>query len=740
MGRPRLIQCCVLHILLIFSTVVSGEEPKEFYIVYLGGEPVSEDTATHRELLSKVKAGCVEESLVHSYTKSFNAFAAKLSKDEAEMLKRKEEVVGVIRNRYHQLHTTKSWDFIGLPLTARRNHKAEHDMIVGLLDTGISPESESFKDDCLGPPPSKWKGTCVAQYANFSGCNNKIVGARYFKLDGNADPADILSPVDVHGHGTHTSSTAAGIHVRNANLYGLAKGTARGAVPSARVAMYKVCWVSSGCSDMDILAAFEAAIQDGVDVISISISGGYGNYATDTLSVGAFHALKKGIITVASAGNDGPSLGTVGNHAPWLFTVAATGIDRQFRSTVRLGNRKKVQGVGVNTFEPKENFYPIVSGVDAALNSESKENARFCLDESMDPTKVKGKIVHCILGQWGTDSVVKEIGGIGTILETGEYLDTAQIFMVPATMVNVSDGEKIEDYIHSAKSPSAVIYKSKEVKVPAPFVASFSSRGPNPGSSRLLKPDIAAPGVDILAAYTTLRSLTGLKGDTQYSKFTLKSGTSMACPHVAGVAAYVKSFHPNWTAAAIKSAIMTTAKPMSQRMNNEAEFAYGAGHLNPSKAINPGLIYDMDEMSYIQFLCHEGYNRSSLVSLMGSKSINCSSLLPTIGYDALNYPSMQLDLKLGQNQTVGVFLRTVTNVGPSPAVYNATINAPKGVQITVKPKSLFFSHALQKESFKVVVKANPLASSTLTLLSGSLVWKSTHHTVRSPIVIYGIED
>lgn len=491
---------------------------------------------------------------------------------------------------------------------------------------------------------------------------------------------------------------------------------------------------------MDILAAFEAAIHDGVDVISISISGGYGDYTTDTLSVGAFHALKKGIITVASAGNDGPSLGTVANHAPWIFTVAASGIDRQFRSTVRLGNGTKVHGVGVNTFDPNESFYPIVSGVDAALNSESKENARFCIEDSLDPGKVKGKIVHCILAEWGIDSVVKGIGGVGTILESGEFLDTAQIFMVPATMVNVSDGEKIEDYIHSTKSPSAVIYKSQEVKVPAPFVALFSSRGPNPGSSYLLKPDIAAPGVDILAAYTTLRTLTGLKGDTQYSKFTLKSGTSMACPHVAGVAAYVKSFHRNWTEAAIKSAIMTTAKPMNQRMNNEAEFAYGAGHLNPSKAISPGLIYDMDAMSYVQFLCHEGYRGSSLVSLTGSKSINCSSFLPAFGYDALNYPSMQLNLISSQNQTVGVFQRTVTNVGCSPAVYNATINAPKGVQITVKPTSLFFSYALQKKRFKVVVKAKAMANSTLTLLSGSLVWKSTHHTVRSPIVIYGFED
>lgn len=144
------------------------------------------------------------------------------------------------------------------------------------------------------------------------------------------------------GHGTHTSSTLAGNLVPNANLYGLATGTSRGAVPSARVAMYKVCWVSSGCSDMDLLAAFDAAIHDGVDVISISIGGVSGDYVTDSIAIASFHAMKNGIITVASAGNDGPRVGTVSNNAPWMFTVAASGIDRQFRSKVVLGSGKTV--------------------------------------------------------------------------------------------------------------------------------------------------------------------------------------------------------------------------------------------------------------------------------------------------------------------------------------------------------------------------------------------------------------
>ncbi|KAL5796301.1 hypothetical protein ACOSQ2_001121 [Xanthoceras sorbifolium] len=729
------------RILLIILTgllaVTAAEKQKRFYVVYLGDHDHHDDSAVekHIDLLKSVKGSIDEakESIVYSYTKSFNAFAAKLSEDEAKKLMDMEEVLSVFPNRYHKLHTTKSWDFIGLPQTAKRNLKVETNIIVALMDTGITPESDSFKDDGFGPPPTKWKGSC-GHFANFSGCNNKLIGAKYFKLDGNLDPADILSPVDVDGHGTHTSSTLAGSMVANASLYGLAKGTARGAVPSARVAMYKVCWASSGCSDMDILAAFDAAIHDGVDVISISIGGATQDYAADSISVGAFHALRKGIITVASAGNDGPNWGSVANHAPWLVTVAAIGIDREFKSKVELGNGKSVFGTGVNLFDPKEKLYPLVSGADVAKNSASKENARFCIDDTLDPTKVKGKLVYCKLEMWGVDSVVKGIGGVGTIVESQQFLDAAQIFMAPATMVNVTDGDVITHYIQSTRSPSAVVHKSQEVKVPAPFIASFSSRGPNPGSQRLLKPDIAAPGLDILASYTPLKSLTGLKGDTQYSKFTLMSGTSMACPHVAGVAAYVKSFHPSWSPAAIKSAILTSAKPLSPKLNNEAEFAYGAGQVNPGSAVSPGLIYDINDIGYIQFLCHEGYSGSSLAALVGSKSVNCSSLIPGLGYDALNYPTMQLSLKNDQETTTAVFRRRVTNVGPPMSIYNATIKAPTGVEITVRPMILSFTRTLQKRSFKVVVKAKPMSSTQV--LSGSLVWKSSLHIVRSPILIY----
>ncbi|KAG7619096.1 Peptidase S8/S53 domain [Arabidopsis suecica] len=740
-------KCSCHHHLLVLVMVVlwispryvsaGDEHAKDFYIIYLGDRPdnTEETIKTHINLLSSLNISQEEakERKVYSYTKAFNAFAAKLSPHEAKKMMEMEEVVSVSRNQYRKLHTTKSWDFVGLPLTAKRHLKAERDVIIGVLDTGITPDSESFLDHGLGPPPAKWKGSC-GPYKNFTGCNNKIIGAKYFKHDGNVPAGEVRSPIDIDGHGTHTSSTVAGVLVANASLYGIANGTARGAVPSARLAMYKVCWARSGCADMDILAGFEAAIHDGVEIISISIGGPIADYSSDSISVGSFHAMRKGILTVASAGNDGPSSGTVTNHEPWILTVAASGIDRTFKSKIDLGNGKSFSGMGISMFSPKAKSYPLVSGVDAAKNTDDKYLARYCFSDSLDRKKVKGKVMVCRMGGGGVESTIKSYGGAGAIIVSDQYLDNAQIFMAPATSVNSSVGDIIYRYINSTRSASAVIQKTRQVTIPAPFVASFSSRGPNPGSIRLLKPDIAAPGIDILAAFTLKRSLTGLDGDTQFSKFTILSGTSMACPHVAGVAAYVKSFHPDWTPAAIKSAIITSAKPISRRVNKDAEFAYGGGQINPRRAASPGLVYDMDDISYVQFLCGEGYNATTLAPLVGTRSVSCSSIVPGLGHDSLNYPTIQLTLRSAKTSTLAVFRRRVTNVGPPSSVYTATVRAPKGVEITVEPQSLSFSKASQKRSFKVVVKAKQMTPGKI--VSGLLVWKSPRHSVRSPIVIY----
>ena len=165
---------------------------------------------------------------------------------------------------------------------------------------------------------------------------SKVIGARFYN-HASTTPHPNPSPIDEDGHGSHTSSTIAGASIARASLYGLAKGTARGGVPSARIAMYKVCW-ADGCSDIDLMAGLDDAINDGVDLISISIGGDSTSYFDNPIAIGAFHAMKKGILTTCSAGNNGPSLYSVQNTAPWILTVGASGMDRQFRTLVKLGN------------------------------------------------------------------------------------------------------------------------------------------------------------------------------------------------------------------------------------------------------------------------------------------------------------------------------------------------------------------------------------------------------------------
>ncbi|KAJ4826340.1 hypothetical protein Tsubulata_049924, partial [Turnera subulata] len=205
----------------------------------------------HTSMLQEIVGSGASDSLLHSYQRSFNGFVAKLTQAEKQKIAGMKGVVSVFPSQKKKLHTTRSWDFMGFPQNVTRS-TTESDIIVGMLDTGIWPESESFNDTGYGPPPAKWKGTCQ-QSSNFT-CNNKIIGARYYYSEGRIDPPDFPSPRDSEGHGSHTASTAAGNVVSQASMLGLATGTARGGVPSARIAVYKICW-AFGCTDADILAA-----------------------------------------------------------------------------------------------------------------------------------------------------------------------------------------------------------------------------------------------------------------------------------------------------------------------------------------------------------------------------------------------------------------------------------------------------------------------------------------------------
>ncbi|PSS02742.1 Subtilisin-like protease SBT4.15 [Actinidia chinensis var. chinensis] len=728
-----------LGVRLISTSTHNERKP---YIVYMGDVADANDGLAahadqHNTLLVEAigDEGIAKESMIHSYGRSFNGFVARLLPHEASRLAQKESVVSVFPNTIQKLHTTRSWEFLGMPETVRRNLKAESNLIIGVFDTGIWPQSPSFNDKGYGPPPPKWKGKC-AKGANFTGCNNKVIGATYFNLNDPDMTEEDLTPVDTDGHGTHISSIAAGVPVPGASLYGLAAGTARGGAPSARISMYKVCWYF-GCSDMDLLAGLDAAIADGVDVISVSIgpAGVAGrDFFEDALAIGAFHAVKKGIFVSCAGGNFGPELMTVQNVAPWMVTVAASSIDRQFQTAVKWGSGLGISGISINTFSPRKKSYPLTSGSHAAnASAKADGNARACDSGTLDQRKVKGKIVYCVgLGQ---DSTIRELGGSGLIMADDQYPDVAFSYVVAAAAIKPTDGTKIDGYVNSTKRATAIIYRTRTVNMSAPFVASFSSRGPQFITPNILKPDIAAPGLSILAAYSQLASITGSEDDNRFVKYNVISGTSMACPHVAAAAAYVKSFHSRWSPAAIKSALMTTATPMKIKQQ-DAELGSGSGQINPVKALHPGLIYDISMSSYISFLCKQGYNSTTIHLLTGGKKLyNCSTLRPARGTDGLNYPSMHLQLPHPNSTISAAFYRTVTNVGYKNSVYTAKVKSPEGLEVTVVPTTLSFNRLRQKRSFKVLVKGK-FVEEDAWILSALLEWSDSKHSVRSPIVVY----
>ncbi|KAG6728686.1 hypothetical protein I3842_02G185200 [Carya illinoinensis] len=725
--------------LLLFSLAFTlhvrhsaSQTDRKVYIVYMGERQGDEDTTSslHTSMLQEVIGSSAgPESLLYSYKRSFSGFAAKLTEQEAQQVAGMDGVVSVFPSENKKLHTTRSWDFLGFPQQVKRRRTVESNIIVGVLDSGIWPESDSFNDKGFGPPPSKWKGACQTS-ANFT-CNNKIIGAQYYKREGLIGKEEIRSPRDVSGHGTHTASTAAGNLVSEASLRGYGLGTARGGVPSARIAVYKVCWGTESCSGHDILAAFDDAIADGVDIISASLGGNTPRfYFDDPISIGSFHAMRNGILTSTSAGNEGPNSGTVTSVSPWSLSVASSTIDRMFLTEVKLGNNKIYQGFSINIFDLKNQMYPIIYGGDApnttaGFNGSSSGN---CMPYSLARNLVKGKIVLCDVPSLGSFIA----GAVGSVMGGRPRHSFADDFPLPASLLDSKDAKNIRAYVRSTRNPTATILKSNERKdTSSPYICYSSSRGPNLISPTILKPDLAAPGVHILAAWPPIAPISEYEGDkrVQYS-YNMQTGTSMACPHATGAAAYIKSFHPTWSPAAIMSALITTATPMSTEKEPDAEFAYGAGNVNPIKAPYPGLIYDINPLDYIKFLCREGYTTKLLQIITGDSNDRCSKVSNGTIFD-LNYPTFALPTSPSKF-IHHVFYRTVTNVGSPTSSYKAVVTAPRGLKIKVKPSVLLFKMFGQKLSFELTIKGRI----EKRIASASLIWSDGKFQVRSPIIVF----
>ncbi|KAF8731813.1 hypothetical protein HU200_015752 [Digitaria exilis] len=714
------------------AAAASNGGDTKVYVVFTERQPATAElaeeeagaaiAALHHDMIGSVlldDSSNAADRVVYHYSRSLHGFAARLTEDEKNRLAGMDGVLSIHEKVVYRPQTTRSWDFLGLP---QHNDPVrlpfENDVIIGMLDTGISPDSESFSDDGLPPPPAKWKGVCSK---NFTSCNNKIIGARAYY---NGDRT--VSVLDDEGHGTHTSSTAAGRAVAGASLGGLAGGIARGAVPGARLAVYKVCFGEEGCSSEDILAAFDDAIADGVDVISASIGMVMPlDYPEDPLSVGAFHAMKRGVVTSVSAGNSGPILGTVSNVSPWTVSVAATATDRLIISELVLGDGKRIQGNGITVF--------------ANLGKPSLLlDPGSCEEEHLQGKKYKGAVLLCGSGVLTSSSAMYSTGAEGAVMYSTQYDDntTAFSYALPTVIIPKDDYDHMMDYYNKSRHPMAIVKKSVTVKnTAAPTVAKFSSRGPNQVTYGVLKPDISAPGVDILAAWSPMASLSGDDVDERRVKYNIISGTSMSCPHVTGAAAYVKSVHPSWSHAAVLSALVTTATPMSSG-DPEAELAYGAGQVNPMGARYPGLVYDASVEDYVDFLCAQGYNSTQLAAMTGSSSTACSDEARSGNVGDLNYPSISVPVINHGVSFAAEFPRTVTNVGPDDSVYRATVTTVPGVDVDVTPDELAFSAGTKKLSFKVTVSGKLLPSNTTMGASASVVWSDGRHSVRSPIYVF----
>ncbi|KAH1110883.1 hypothetical protein GYH30_009608 [Glycine max] len=629
---------------------------------------------------------------------------------EATKLKVEKGIVAIFLDTKYELHTTRSPIFLGLEPAKSTNMWSEklasHDVIVGVLDTGIWPESESFKDVGMRPVPAYWEGACeIGTSFTKSHCNKKVVGVRVFYHGYEAvvgrinEQKEYKSPRDQDRHGTHAVATVGGSPMHGANLLGYANGITRGMAPGERIAAYKVCWVG-GYFNSDIVSAIDKVVADGVNVLYTSLGGGVSSYYRDSLSMIAFEAMERCVFVSCSAGNAGPDPASLTNVSPWITIVGGNTMDRDFLVDVRLGNGKKMIGVSLYKWKNVlsiEKQYPWVYMVS---NSSRVDPRSICLEGTLDPKVLSGKIVICdrsLSPRVQKGDVVRSLGGVGMILTNteanGEEL-VADSHLLLVVEIGEKEGKKLKSYLLSSKSSTATLaFKGTRLGIkPSPVVAAFSSRRPNFLTLEILKPNLVAPAVNILVAWSEAIRPSSLKINNRKVKFNIVSGTSMSCPHVSGIATLVKSRHPEWSPTTVKPALMTTTYVLdnTKKTLRDASIAkpfspydHGLRHIDPIRALDPSLVYDIMPQDYFEFL-------------------------PVIVH------------------------KTITNVGPPDSKYHVMVSPFKGASMKVEPKTLNFIEKHQKLSCKITFK--PKIQQTSPEF-GSMEWKDGLHTMRSPIVI-----
>ena len=734
-----------------------------------------------------ITAALPTDAVLHEFKLVVNGFAARLTDAEALALKRTAGVLAVRPDTYFAPATSYTPAYLGLDKpgglwsqVGGKEHAGE-DLIIGVIDTGIWPENPSFADrvdaagapthdpsatQVYGPPPARWRGFCQYGYGFGPGaCNNKLIGARSYNFLAEAgfephwtefdSPRDSTAGQYGHGgHGTHTASTAAGNNGVLASIGGSALGATSGMAPRARLAMYKICFTrvssedgtagTNGCASTSAVAAIEQAVFDGVDVLSYSISGPTDNLdeAVEQAFLGAANA---GVFVSAAAGNAGPG-NSVNHPSPWLTSVGASTTDRLSGARATLSTGASYVGASVNpsALAPA----PVVLAENAGvipydnLAGADRDARRLCYTEAdraangassngaLDPALVAGKVVICQRGvsaRVDKSKAVQQAGGVGMVLVDDGAGIVIDPHAVPSVHVSVQDGASIRQ---AALNPALRIGISAFGLFPnpegSPKMANFSSRGPNMATPNILKPDLTAPGVNVLAGYAP--DLTRERHDAISDgaavgevAWTYASGTSMATPHVSGLAALLKQRHPGWSPAAIKSALMTTATStvddgLPTDYNGMNPFGQGAGHVAPTAAADPGLVYDLGASDYQRFLCGVGSysvpaDVCASVGALKDYDLNLASVT------AANVPDT-LTLK-----------RRVTNVGAAQATYTAKAAVP-GFTVSVSPATLTLAPGASAD-FSVTLKRVSAANNAWAY--GTLEWSDGVHRVRSPL-------
>ncbi|MFC4117753.1 S8 family serine peptidase [Nonomuraea zeae] len=711
-------------------------------------------TSTHakryRERLTKrqdeVAQGVGAAATGHHAVAS-NSFTAELTPAQALRLHATEGVVSVVQDTLHQaLDDRNSTDFLrlsgerGLWAELGGTGKAGKGVVVGVIDTGIWPENPSFAGPALGtePPasadpyrPYVRDGATVMQKADgstFTGlcqtgeqfaanlCNQKLISARYFGeqwMQGNPPDqrADYVSPRDAQGHGSHTAGTAAGNHAVPATANGIDYGAISGVAPGAAIAVYKALWQGknggvTGGYTSDLVAAIDQAVADGVDVINYSIGSTLGESGIDDpIQLAFLAAAQAGVFVSTAGGNSGPTPSSLDNTAPWTTTVAA-GTIAPYRGEIRLGDGTSYRGTSttvVAQLGPK----PLATSVSVKAEAAAESDAQICAAGSLDPAKAAGKIIYCVRGtnaRVEKSAEVRRAGGAGMILGNPSDQDTdADLHAVPTVHVNTPDSDKIAAYAATEGATATLLPAAPSENtdgVQYPEVAGFSSRGPAiSAKGDLLKPDITAPGAAILAAVAP----PGNDG----RDFDFYSGTSMATPHIAGLAALYLGKHPTMSPMAVKSAMMTTAYDT----RTPDVFAQGSGHVDPARMLSPGLVYDAGAEDWYGYL--EG---------LGVKT--GTGAAPLAATD-LNYPTISMGELFGSR----TITREVTAV--RPGVYHSAIEVP-GLRTKVKPSTLVFKKAGETRKFTVTLELLPEA--TAATVTGKLTWTGAGTSVRSAIV------